>query len=119
MLIYIAQLIHEISGVSQILCFPLAAGYIGAYLKASFGKQIEVEIFKKTSDLNQAFDLRPPDVLMLSLYMWNHNLTLAYAKQARLRNPDLLIVLGGPNISVDEYSRQCFMAAGTLFKANS
>ena len=64
MIIYIAQLSHETSGVSQNSCFPLGAGYIGAYLKKEFEKNIDVEIFKRPTDLNRAFDLRKPDILM-------------------------------------------------------
>ena len=117
MIICIAQLSHETSGVSQNSCFPLGAGYIGAYLKKEFEKNIDVEIFKRPTDLNRAFDLRKPDILMLSLYMWNHNLTLAYAKEARRLHPDLIIVVGGPDISIDDDSRQIFMEENSYIDA--
>ena len=105
MLIYLAQLSHESNGCNQNRCFPLAVGLIASYLKKEFGEQIEVELFKSVSNLNKAFLRKVPDVLMMSNYMWNSKLTLAFAEEARSHHSDLLIVLGGPNISLEHSKR--------------
>jgi radical SAM superfamily enzyme YgiQ (UPF0313 family) len=105
MLIYLAQLTHETHGVNQNKCFPLAAGFVGAYLKREFGDAVEVEVFKSPHELSEAFARRRPAVLMLSNYMWNSRLTLGVAREARAADDDLLIVVGGPDIGMDPTER--------------
>lgn len=109
MRIYLAQLTHERNSVFQNHCFPLAVGFIGSYLKKEFGEQVDIELFKSTKDLNEAFARATPDVLMLSSYMWNYNLTLSYTEEARAQCKDLLIIVGGPHISLDPAERQRFL----------
>ena len=40
------------------------------------------------------------DVFAASLYIWNHNYTVALAKAVKEANPDCLIILGGPHVPV-------------------
>lgn len=108
-LIYISQLSHISDGVYQNNVFPLAIGFIGAYLKKELKDRVEVELFKSPVELNEAILRQPPDVLMFSHYMWNHNLNLAFIKEARKQFEDMLIIVGGPNISLDSYQRRKFM----------
>jgi hypothetical protein len=44
----------------------------------------------------------PPDVLMLSNYMWNEQLSLRFARLAKSVRPQTLVVMGGPNLSLEE-----------------
>jgi len=108
MLIHIAQLSHSNSGVYQNYCFPLAAGFIAAYLSEVFGSKVEIEVFKSVDDLSDTIDRKPPDILMLSNYLWNHNLNITFAASMRRHHPDTLILFGGPNISVDNADRKKF-----------
>jgi radical SAM superfamily enzyme YgiQ (UPF0313 family) len=100
-LIYFGQLSHQTDHSVQNRCFPLAAGFIGSYLTENLQGQIEVEIFKKASDLNEAFLKQTPDVLMLSNYMWNQNLACFFAAKVRKHFPDVFIIMGGPNFSIE------------------
>lgn len=100
MLIYLAQLTHESENTVQIKHFPLAPGFIAAYLKKEFGDDVTIELFKRPSELSRALLCQKPDVFMLSNYMWNENLTCAFAKRAREVYPDVFIVVGGPNFSL-------------------
>lgn len=109
MRIYLAQLTHEQNGVFQNHCFPLAIGFVGVHLKKEFGGQVEVELFKSVKDLNDAFARQAPDVLMFSNYMWNFNLTRAYVEEARAQHKNLLIIVGGPHISLDPAERLKFL----------
>jgi putative methyltransferase len=43
-----------------------------------------------------------PTVVAISLYMWNHALSLAVAKIIKSKNKDVIIVVGGPHV---EYNR--------------
>ena len=106
MLIHIAQLSHSNSGVYQNYCFPLAAGFIAAYLSEVVGSKVEIEVFKSVDDLSDTIDRKTPDILMLSNYLWNHNLNITFAASMRRHHPDTLILFGGPNISVDNADRK-------------
>ena len=43
----------------------------------------------------------PPDVLMLSNYIWNESLSLHFAGLSKQISPDTLVVMGGPNVSIE------------------
>ena len=109
MLIHLAQLCHEAGNQYQNKCFPLAIGYIAAYLKKIFTSDVQVELFKSPSDFCSALETSEPNIVMLSNYMWNEALTLVFARKIKERYPDALIVLGGPNISLDAVERERFM----------
>jgi hypothetical protein len=113
MLVYLAQLSHESGQVYQNHCFPLAIGFIGAYLKKEFGDTVEIELFKSPLELNTALTHAVPEVIMFSNYMWNCNLSIAFAERIRAEHGDVLIVMGGPNISSDSEKRHRFMTTNT------
>jgi len=108
-LIYLAQLCHQNGNQYQNKCFPLAIGYIGAYLKHVFKSEVDLELFKSPIGLNDSLAKQRPHIVMLSDYMWNENLTCAYAEQIKKECPETLIVLGGPNISLDKDKRRSFL----------
>jgi radical SAM superfamily enzyme YgiQ (UPF0313 family) len=113
MLVYLAQLSHESGHVYQNHCFPLAIGYIGAYLKNEFGDNVEIELFKSPVELNNALSISVPDMIMFSNYMWNCNLSIAFAEKIRAEHGEVLIVMGGPNISSDSDKRHAFLKTHT------
>ena len=43
--------------------FPLNIGFIAAYAEKTFGKQIDLRLFKYVDDLEQAIQENPPDIL--------------------------------------------------------
>jgi len=94
--IYLADLIHDRHIYNYSV--PLNVGYITAMLNAKLGKSIDSKIFKFPDDLISSLKTSPPDILALSNYDWNVNLNKAVIKIARKINPDLFVVLGGPNI---------------------
>jgi radical SAM superfamily enzyme YgiQ (UPF0313 family) len=94
--IYLADLIHDRHIYNY--CAPLNVGYIAATVNQRFGKEVETQIFKFPDDLISAIKSSPPDILALSNYDWNVNLNRALIKIAREINPQLLVIMGGPNI---------------------
>ena len=76
---------------------PLNIGYIAATLKEEFKDTIDLELFKFPTNLIKALKGKP-DVIGFSNYMWNINLNRAVISIAREINPNVLIVMGGPNI---------------------
>jgi len=62
------------------------------------GKSIETQIYKFPDDLISSMKSAAPDILALSNYDWNVNLNRALIKIGREINPQLFVVMGGPNI---------------------
>ncbi len=98
MRVFLADLGHNVLTISSDV-YPLGvtnlATYATAYLKTD--KPVEYRIFREPGDLKAAIDDDPPDVLGLSTYAWNHNLSTHFARYAKARRPDTLVLMGGPN----------------------
>ena len=97
MLIYLADLcyFHEWDNLQPL---PLNVGYIAAYLKNKH-PEISIEIFKDPIKLKDRILNKSPDILALSHYEWNSNLSLAILKQMKEKNPSTITVMGGPNFN--------------------
>ena len=98
MRVFLADLGHNVLTISSDV-YPLGvtnlATYATAYLKTD--EPVEYQIFREPGDLKAAIDDDPPDVLGLSTYAWNHNLSTHFARYAKARHPDTLVLMGGPN----------------------
>ena len=94
--VYLADLIHDRHIYNYSV--PLNVGYITAMLKKSLKKKVDATIFKFPDDLIRSMKEKKPDVLALSNYDWNVNLNKAIIKIGRQINPDLYVIMGGPNI---------------------
>ena len=94
--IYLADLIHDRHVYNYSV--PLNVGYITALVNKRLGKSTETKIYKFPDDLISAMKSAPPDILALSNYDWNVNLNRALIKIGREINPQLFVVMGGPNI---------------------
>src|SRR3982750_25884 len=92
--IYLADLRHNYGGVPSTDCMPLGAGY----MKAGVGPRLA------------AIESHPPDVIMVSNYVWNEALSRFCLRRARQANPAVLTVMGGPNIPVEIERQRAFMA---------
>lgn len=99
---------------------PLGIGLIAQYSKQEFGNEIEVSLFKNVNKfIKQAF-LNPPDVIGLSVYYWNIDISQYLIKCIREKfgsNP--IIVVGGPVIDSDEqeqyrYLKKVFSGADAI-----
>ena len=107
--IYLAQLTHEKGSVLQNRHFPLGIGLIGAYLQKNMTGKCHVELFKRPSMLSAALQKKIPEVMMFSVFLWNEQLTLSFAKRIKEISPETLIVIGGANISIDYSANVSFM----------
>ena len=95
--IYLADLIHDRHIYNYYV--PLNVGYITATVNQRFGKEVEAKIFKFPDELISTMKSSPPDILALSNYDWNVNLNIALIKLAKEINPQIFVIMGGPNIS--------------------
>jgi radical SAM superfamily enzyme YgiQ (UPF0313 family) len=88
---------------------PLAAGYLILYARRrGLERDFDFAILPPTvantsSDLGvvEAILAENPSVVGFSCYLWNIDRTLWIAERLKAARPDLLIVLGGPEISGD------------------
>ena len=97
MKIYFGDLTHETITISN-EAFPLNVGYVAAYLLKAY-PDAKVEIFKYPSELKERIDSKVPDILALSNYPWNRNLSLEFFRYVKSIQPKTLTLMGGPNIS--------------------
>src|SRR5690606_23877305 len=80
----------------------LALRYLKAYCRRDFDVDI-VEYTIKDPVLNIVGDLyvRKPDVVGFSCYIWNIEQTLEVVRLLKKVLPDVVVVLGGPEVSYD------------------
>jgi len=76
---------------------PLGAGLVAAYANHRF-PNVSIQVFKAVTPLLEALEQNPPDILGLTCYLWNKNLSVAVAEYAKKIKPNMLIIFGGPEI---------------------
>jgi radical SAM superfamily enzyme YgiQ (UPF0313 family) len=98
--IYLADLRYNYSGVLANDCTPLGVAYMKAVMDRDL-PEVRSRLFAYPDRLERTLKDEPPDVLMLSNYMWNEALSLQFARIAKRIRPDTLVVMGGPNIALE------------------
>lgn len=106
--IYLADLRHNYQGYISSDAMPLGIGYMKAVMDQKL-KGHHSKVFAYPDKLEKAIKEVVPDVLMLTNYTWNEALSMHFAKQLRKLNPGSLIVMGGPNIPIEDIRRKAFM----------
>ncbi|HLI82301.1 MAG TPA: radical SAM protein [Bryobacteraceae bacterium] len=98
--VYLADLRYDYSGVLANDCMPLGIAYMKAVMDRDL-PQVRSRLFVYPDKLWDAIKFQPPDVLMLSNYMWCEALSFHFAKLVKQRRPETLVVMGGPNIPIE------------------
>lgn len=109
-LVYLADLRHNYSGVLANDCMPLGVGYMKAVMDRDV-PHVRSRVFAYPDRLLDAIRNEPPDVLMLSNYMWNEWISFHFAKVMKQIRPQTLVVMGGPNICLEDDRQMAYMAA--------
>jgi len=107
-LVYLCDLRYNYSGVLANDCMPLGVAYMKAVIDQEL-HEVRSRLFAYPDRLVDAMQEQPPDVLMLSNYCWNEALSLHMAKLAKRFNPGMLVVMGGPNISLEAERQQEYL----------
>src|SRR5262245_1689682 len=89
---------------------PLAVGYIAAYARAELGDVIDPFLFQSPAALSRCLSRRTPDVACFTNYMWNGQLSCAYAAQLKQHHPRTIVVMGGPNYPIDAGEQAAYLA---------
>ena len=90
---------------------PLNVGFIGSYMKKIFGEKIDLYLFKYPNDAIHAIKSNPPDVICLSNYSWNSNLSEYVASIAKKFNPNVLTTQGGTNFPHQSILQKEFLSS--------
>ena len=97
-------------GTLQNVHMPLSIGVIGEFLRLNYDKEdIDISLFKRPSKFDIYLKNNLPDILMIANYMWNENLNLFYAKLVKKLSPKTLVIMGGPNISINLFNKEDFL----------
>lgn len=107
---YLTDLRYNYSGFLANDCMPLGVGYIKALMDRDL-PEVQSRLFAYPDRLWEAIAENPPDVLMVSNYCWNEALGFHFAKLAKRLRPDMLVVMGGPNISIEPDRQIAYVAA--------
>ena len=107
--VYLGDITHDtIILVSDVI--PINIGFIATYMKKKFGDMVEVTLFKYPEDIIKAIKSDPPDVIGLSNYSWNSNLSEHLASVAKKFNSDVVTIQGGTNFPHDKETQKSFLS---------
>tara|TARA_B100002003_G_scaffold161728_1_gene150133 strand:- start:488 stop:2524 length:2037 start_codon:yes stop_codon:yes gene_type:complete len=106
--IWISDLTHTAQGISA-NTFPLGASYVYSYSKQKMGKDFNFKLFKFPDNLADALKVCSPKMLCFSSYSWNFELSYKFASLSKKRDPNLVVVFGGPNFPTDEVEKFEFL----------
>jgi radical SAM superfamily enzyme YgiQ (UPF0313 family) len=110
MKVYLADLRYDYSGILANDCMPLGIAYMKAVMdRMDPDRAIDSRLFVYPDRLAEAIRREPPDVLMVSNYVWNEALSLYFVRLAKQANPKTLTVMGGPNISLEDSRRLAYL----------
>jgi radical SAM superfamily enzyme YgiQ (UPF0313 family) len=75
---------------------PIGIGYIGSNLLKQFKGQIDLKLFIDAEEIFESLENWKPDVIGISNYIWNSDLSKFICEYAKKINPNVLTILGGP-----------------------
>jgi len=108
-LVYMAELTYDSTVISNEY-FPIAIGYIVGYSQEQLPDTFTYRLFNFPGELLNALDSKPPDILGLSYFPWNNNLSLMVADYYIERKPNGIVVFGGGDLPIEPQRRvQFFM----------
>ena len=94
--VLLGDLRHHTIGVHSTYV-PVGIGYIAAYFEKMLAPQaFEIKIITHPDEALDLIDQWKPDILGLSSYIWNSNLSYRVCEYAKEKNEKILTVLGGP-----------------------
>ena len=76
---------------------PINIGFIASYINKYLKKEVDITLFKYPQEAINAVKSNPPDLIALSNYSWNSNLSEFVAGLAKKYNPNVVTAQGGTN----------------------
>ena len=106
--IYLADLANELNGI-DIQTIPIGVGYVGAFCKKTFGKEVDLQIFRTFKLFWRKVLEAPPDIVGFGSYDWNAYLSLAAAELLKRNHQGCLTVIGGANVDSQPEDNRRFL----------
>ena len=88
---------------------PINIGFIASYIDKIYGDKVDITLFKYPNDIINEIKSNPPDVVGLSNYSWNSNLSEFIASVAKKYNPNVITLQGGTNFPHDTETQKTFL----------
>ena len=97
--VLLCDLRHHTIGVHSTYV-PVGIGYIATYFEKMLAPQaFEIKILTHPDEALDLIDQWKPDILGLSSYIWNSNLSYRICEYVKEKNEKILTILGGPEFS--------------------
>lgn len=110
MKLILADLRHATVGTHSAY-MPIAIGYIASYAQSVFGSSLAINLITKPNLLTEGLQSsQPPDVLGLSNYCWNAELSRFMGRYAKKIVPNVVIVAGGPEFPTNNEEAADYLA---------
>lgn len=107
--IVLGNLSHKTVGKHSAF-IPLGIAYIASYILDNM-EDVEIRLYDDIDEILDDIDDWSPDVVGLSNYCWNSNVSSLVFKHSKSRNSDVVTVSGGPDFpeskeEIEEYMRE-------------
>ena len=107
--ILLGDLRHTAGGKS-IVIMPVGIGYIASYTQAQFGAEnLDFNLFVEPEPMIEAIKKTDPDIVAVSNYCWNAELSGLMLKIAKETNPNTICIAGGPDFPIKTERRQKYL----------
>ena len=98
-IIYLGDPVHNFISSRDIWTIPLNICNIASYVKSFYDDHVEIHLFKFPDLMLKAINESPPDIIGLSNYIWNFELSKKIIEIVKEKYPKTVTVMGGPNIT--------------------
>jgi len=106
--VFLADLRHDYQGYLTSDAMPLGIGYMKSVLDSGING-VKSRMFVYPSELERVLERSVPDVFLATNYVWNESLNQLFAKAVKQRNPKCMVIVGGPNIPIEEHRKVEYM----------
>jgi hypothetical protein len=88
---------------------PYGIALVAANARAVIGAELSVRLVKKPAELASCLEEKPPGMVCFSLFLWNAELSCAFARRIKTRYPECITVFGGPHYPRDAAGQRDFL----------
>jgi radical SAM superfamily enzyme YgiQ (UPF0313 family) len=109
MRVWLADLTYTQQSIASEI-MPQAIGFLATYAGTQLDFRHPIKLFKYPERLAEALAAEgPPDLIGFSHYIWNSELSLAFARRIKAVFPDVIVVFGGPHYPVLPSDQETFL----------
>ncbi len=88
---------------------PYGISLVAAYALEKLGPEITATVVKCPTELARHLDLTEPDIVCFSTYIWNTEISRAFALRIKERYTSCVTVFGGPNFPLDQVEQEALL----------